>query len=170
MHLDFETLLSELSALLSDDPSPEPGRGITPALELIRHSLGIDCCGFMEVHAGRKQIRMTNVSRGEESEGLGLIMPIINGFPWVYRRLVDQDSLIAFSSLENLPPEANGERDFWENAGIEALLMIPLHFQGEVTHLLGLANSRIGPEWPETLPRRLRLLGEMIAKAIISPV
>ena len=45
--------------------------------------------------------------------------------------------------------------------------MIPLHFKGEVTHLIGLANGRNGGEWPLSYPRRLRLLGEIFANALI---
>jgi len=71
------------------------------------------------------------------------------------------------SSLEKLPPEANGQRDFWENSGVQALLMIPLHFRGEATHVIGLTSSENGHEWPDFCPPRLRLLGEILARALL---
>lgn len=163
----FEDLISDLSEVLSDVPLPDVPHKIPWALDLIRHSFGSDCCRLMEVRADRKQIQTVNVSLGDGAGRMARFMPTVFGFPWVFRRLVEKRQPLAFPSLEKLPPEANGERDFWENSGIEAMLMIPLHFRGEVTHLMGLANTGNGREWPENYPRRLRLLGEMIVEALI---
>ena len=166
-HRQFEDLISDLSMALSKVPLPEVDHEIARALDWVVHFFEIDCCFLMEVYSGPRQIQMVNVSRGEESKQVARIMLMVNGIPWIYPRLVEQGQPMAFSSLEKLPAEANGERDFWENSGIQAMLMIPLNFRGKVTHLIGLTNSRSGQEWPENYPRRLRLLGEMIAKALI---
>jgi hypothetical protein len=163
----FADLLSKLSAFLSDVPLAEMDGEIARCLDLVRTSSGIDCCGLMEVCADRKQIQTLLVSREDGSERQAESMQTLNRFPWVYRRLVEEGRPMAFSPLEKLPPEADGEKDFWENSGIRTLLMIPLRFGGEVTHLIGLVNRRNGLEWPENYPRILRVVGEMIAKALI---
>ena len=166
-HLHFEDLVSEISGLLSHVPFAKVNQEIARGLDLIRHSFGMDCCGLMEVDADRKHIQMVSLSWGEKSERLAQIMPRVNGSSWVYRRVVEEGRPMAFSSLEKLPPEANGEKGFWQTSGIESLIMIPLYFEGRVTHLLGLANSRNGRELPENNSQRLGVLGEMVAKEII---
>ena len=121
----------------------------------------------MEVCADRKQIQAVNASLGDGAMRMARVMPTVYGFPWVFRRVVEQNQPVFFSSLEKLPSETKEKRDFWENSGIEAMLMVPLHFRGEVTHLIGLANSSYGREWPENSPRRLLLFGEMIVRVLI---
>ena len=115
--LQFEDLISDLSAGLSNVPFTEGDQEIARALDSIRLAFEFDCCGLMEVCANRKQIEMVTVSCGEESERLARIMPTVNVFPWVFRRLVENGEPVGFSSLEKLPPEAKGEREFWEKSG-----------------------------------------------------
>ena len=162
----FEDLITNLSSTLANVPSDEVNVEIARALDSIRHSFRIDCTALMEVR-DRQQIQIISMSRREEAEQLASAMPEINSFPWVYRRVVEMGQPIIFSSLAGLPPEAERERSFWENSGIEAMLLIPLRVKGAVTHLISLASSTNGFEWPQNCPRRLGLIGELIVRALL---
>jgi transcriptional regulator with GAF, ATPase, and Fis domain len=107
------------------------------------------------------------MSHGEESKPLAVAMEIFTSSPWFYHRLVEQGEPIIFSSRESLPIEANVERDSWEKSGIHAGLMVPLRVGGQLTHVIGLWSNRSGREWPAGYLRRLPLLGEVVAHALI---
>ncbi len=165
--LEFEDLLSSLFEGLAKVPFAGLDLEIVRALELIRHFFGADCCGLLEVLPDLRQIQVVNLSRGELSKSSAFETDIVTRSRWLYHRLVEKGEPVVFSSPESLPPEGNGERASWEKSGIRAMLMLPLGIEGRVAHLIGLWNHGRGQEWPASCTRRLRLLGEILARALI---
>jgi hypothetical protein len=165
---DFEDLLAGLLEDLGKAPlGRELDRKIARAVDLIRLFFGDDCCGLLEVLPDQRQIQTVQASCREGSAQGAKSMQMACGFPLVHSRLVEKRKPMAFSSLEELPPEGNGERAFWESLGLQALVMIPLPFRGVVTHVIGLADRGRRDEWAESCLQRLRLLGGILARALI---
>jgi len=165
--LQFEDLFSDLLARFANVPLSQVDQEIDRALELMRLFFGAACCSLMEVRSDRGRIHVVNLRGEEESEQVARKIDILTRSPWVYHRLVEQGEPIVFSSRESLPPEANVERASWEKSGIHAVLMLPLRVGDQLTHLIGLWSNGSGREWPAAYLRRLRLLGEIIAHALI---
>ncbi len=165
--LRFEDLASDLSARFVKCPPNQVDDEIIRALDLIRHFFGVDCCGLMEVLSDRRQIHVLHMSHEEESKPLAVAMKIFTSTPWFYHRLVEQGEPIVFLSCEQLPPEANGEWAACEKSGVRAMLIPSLGIEGQLKHGIGLSSNGSGREWPAAYLRRLRLLGEIVAHALI---
>jgi transcriptional regulator with GAF, ATPase, and Fis domain len=163
----FEDLASDLSAKFIRVPPEQLDQEITLGLELIRHFFGADCCSLMEVLSDRRQIHAVSMAYGEEAKPLALETDIVSSSPWFYQRLVEQGEPIIFSSGEQLPPEANGERGFPDKSGVRAMLILPLGIGGQLRQVIGLWSNTSGRGWPAPYSRRLRLLGEIFAGALI---
>jgi transcriptional regulator with GAF, ATPase, and Fis domain len=107
------------------------------------------------------------MSHEEESKPLTGAMEIFTRSPWFYHRLVEQGEPIVFSSSEQLPPEVNGEWTSCGKSGVRAMLIPLLSIEGQLKHVIGLWSDGSGREWPGAYLRRLRLLGEIFAQALI---
>ena len=166
-HLEFEDLLSSLFEELAKVPFAGLDLEIARALEMIGHFFGADCCGLLEVLPDRRQIQVVNLSRRELSEASASATDVVTRSRWLYHRMVEKGEPVVFSSLESLPSEVNGERASWERSGIGAMLMLPLGNEGRVAHLIGIWSNGRGQEWPASCSRRLRLLGEILARDLI---
>jgi PAS domain S-box-containing protein len=88
-------------------------------------------------------------------------------FPWVEERIL-RGEFVLISHLNDLPPEAQSLRDYYESVGAHAALYLPLrgHRQG-VRGCLGLLS--ISPrelQWVEEDIQRLQLLSDAVANVL----
>ena len=163
----FEDLASDISARFVKYPPNQPDDEITRTLDRIRHFFGVDCCSLMEVLSDRREIHVVHMSHEEESKPLTVAMEIFTRSPWFYHRLVEQGEPMVFSSCEQLPPEVSGEWASCGKSGVRAMLIPLLGIEGQLKHVIGLWSDGSGREWPAAYLRRLRLLGEIFAQALI---
>ncbi len=164
----FEQLISDLSASFVGASRGQVDDIIASALTQICLFFGADHCGLLKVPADRGLAHFVNMTDKEERRQKGLSLEVINGHPWAHHQLVEKGKPVIFSSLDELPLEANEDRAAWEEEGVEATLTLPLCVGGRVTHLIGLRSSSRGHKWPEIHVRRLRMLGEIFANALIN--
>jgi signal transduction histidine kinase len=68
--------------------------------------------------------------------------------------------------LDELPPEAERERQLVLLNGIKSVLLIPLKVGGHHLASIGFVSCRVYRDWPDDLVRRLRLAGEVLASAL----
>jgi PAS domain S-box-containing protein len=68
--------------------------------------------------------------------------------------------------MADLPPEADVEREIWNQMPIRSALTLPFETGGIVRHLIVLNTVRQELEWPDAFVTRLRVLGEMLAGAL----
>ena len=163
----FEDLALDLSVRIANIAPEQVDHEIARALDLIRHFFGVDCCSLMEVLSDRRQIHVLHMSHEEESKPLAVAMEIFTRSPWFYHRLVEQGKPIVFSSCEQLPSEANGEWASCEKSGVRAVFIPSLGIEGQLKDVIGLWSKGSGRKWPAAYLRRLRLLGEIFAHALI---
>ena len=68
--------------------------------------------------------------------------------------------------MADLPPEADAERESWNQMSIRSALNIPIETAGIVSHTIVLNTVRQECEWPDAFVTRLRVLGEMLVGAL----
>ena len=165
--LRFEDLISDLLASFVGLSPDVVHVEIAAGLERIRVFFKEEHSGFLEVLSDSRSIESVNIchKEGEPCDPFSLVE--VSRHPWAYHRLVEQGEPVIFSSFEALPPEARVDRAHWEQEGVRAMLMDPLRLGGRVSHLIGLWSGRPSQEWHFTRIRRLRLLGEIFAKALV---
>ncbi len=160
----FEELIKDLAANFAHLPPDAVDSEIAIALNRICIFFGKEHCGLLEVLTDLGQINLVNIQDkdGVPEEPLNVFSA--DNHPWACHRLVEQKEPVFFSSLESLPPEASVDRTHWEKEGVQAMLVLPLHPGGRVSHLIGLWSGRRSEQWPISHIRCLSFLGEILAK------
>ncbi len=85
--------------------------------------------------------------------------------PYLIRTLMS-GKVFVFSTLKDLPNEAQVDRQWFENLGQKSALAIPLRAGGAVIGGMTFGSFAAQKDWPHSLIRRLELLGEIVAQAI----
>jgi transcriptional regulator with GAF, ATPase, and Fis domain len=165
--LRFETLLNNISAgFVMLDPA-EIDREIEKALRQLGLLFRADRCGILEVHPDRKFARVTHAWCGEGIEPISVETNLISFFPWSYEMHCTHGQNISFSSLAELPPEAEKDRQSWADMGVRSSLVVPVFIGKSVCHLIAIQNTLRERIWPEEHFPRLRQLGEILVNAMI---
>src|SRR5262245_20820097 len=126
--LRFETLLADLSAILSHHPAGDVEKQIDVALQCLAQRLGVDRANLAEVTAGVRAVRFTH---SWARDGIAPVPSSVEtgGFPWTVRR-AQQGHIVVFARTDELPPEAATDRRSYLGYGIKSLVSIPLTIGG----------------------------------------
>jgi transcriptional regulator with GAF, ATPase, and Fis domain len=164
--MQFEALITDLSARLIKAPMAEVDAEIEQALTMVRKIFQTDRCALLAVHPDRKYVHVTHASYGEGVKQVSGDINLADLFPWSYERLVVQGGIINYSRMEEIPAEEMTEHRSRSAIGIRSALSVPLFVEGRVAFLIVLNAVREERSWPEEFVPRLRLLGEIIVSAL----
>jgi formate hydrogenlyase transcriptional activator len=165
--LRFERLLSDLSArfvkIAPDRVDSEIDYGLRQILEFFQ----VDRAGLMRSLPGRSGHQITHGVYGENvpSVPVGVELPRTI-YPWASEKLVEKHEVVSFSRLEDLPPEANVDRQTYAEWGVRSALDIPIITGGSAVHVIAINSVKSERVWPEELFPRLQLLGEIFVNAL----
>jgi formate hydrogenlyase transcriptional activator len=164
--VQFEELISDISARLIAVGSEFMGEVIESALDLIRRFFRADRCGLLVVSddLGRLQARYASYSEG--TRRVSTEVDLTQLYPWTRQRAVIEREVVNLSSPTNLPPEATVDRATFAAMGTQSLLVIPIEVGQKRLHLILISSVREQREWPEEYVPRLRLLGEMLVNTL----
>ena len=166
--LEFETLIADLSSRFINLPAGDVDREIEDAQRRVCEVLGIDLSALWQgTAADGTPLTLTHFYAAEEG-----LLPPLRGmsaeelFPWLQGEML-AGRAVCVSSLEGLPPEAALDRDNLRRFGVRSNLTLPLSVGGASTvAALGFNSTRSEREWPESLVKRLRLVGQVFANAL----
>jgi len=159
--LRFERLLTELSARFAgvkpetiDNEIISAQREIVQTLDLDRCTLGhIEGDHFVVTHSWCQP----NVA---PFPGYAL-----KDAPWFSARMIGGE-VICFSTVEDLPAEAEMEKRVIRRFGPRSNVTIPLKIAGKVIGVMGFGTVNRQRDWPVELVNRLRPFVDMVASAI----
>ena len=162
--LKFERLLADLSARFANVSSDQVELGIESALIQLLEFLDFDRSNFGEFTADGWANILCSVSRdGVERYPPG---PAPAFLRW-YNNQLRAGKILRVRSLDDLPPEAIGETEYYRRSGIRSSLGIPLRVGGQVVGLINFSAFRSTREWPHGLIARLKIVGEVMAQALM---
>ncbi|MCP4397903.1 MAG: PAS domain S-box protein [bacterium] len=163
--LQFETLLSELSATFVNMPTQKFDSKIEHGMQQIVEFFGADRGTLVEFSEDRKQVLTTHAwaVQGIKPPSLGTLKVEV---PWTVGKL-RKGEIVMFSRLDELPGEAGRDRQALSKMGQKSLLAVPLMAGGASIGALGIGTLRSERVWPVELIPRFRLLGEIFANALI---
>jgi PAS domain S-box-containing protein len=165
--LEFETLLSDVSALLiAADPE-----GLEPAIESALHRVlaffRADRCGLLGVTGDRPVVNVLYGAYAEGLSGLPGEIDLVALFPWAARALLTERAPVIVRRMADLPPEAAVDRASWDqHVPTLSNLAVPILAGGAVTHMLVIHWVHTECDFPDAYVPRLRLLGEMMTNAL----
>jgi len=165
--LSFEHLLSEVSARLVNIPPDQVDSEIEYGLRQIIDFFQVDRAGLVRTLPGRLAFQITHAAYGEDVPPVpvGAELPI-SLYPWAYEKLIFKREVVAYSRLEDLPPEAKVDKQTWAEWGILSNVNIPISIGEHVDHLMSINSVKRERVWPEELFPRFQLLGEIFVNAL----
>jgi PAS domain S-box-containing protein len=165
--IHFETLISDISALLVATSPEQVEPVIVAALDRVRVFFQADRCGLLEVRTDRASVF---VAHGAYADGLPPISGDINLvqlFPWAAQKLLVERVPAIVHRMADLPPEAAADRASWEQfIPTRSNLAVPLSEEPVVRNIIVMHWVQQECLFPDSFVPRLRVLGEMMLSAL----
>lgn len=163
--LRFERLISDLSAGFVKVDAYELEAKIVEGLGLIARFLGVERASIGETSEDKLA---THIRYSYVAPGIPLLPPTLLStlFPW-YTRTLNSGKVVVLERIpEDLPEEAEVEKQFARKEGIKSILIVPLEIGGSVIGGMGFTAFHSERSWPDDQVQRLRLVGEIFANAL----
>ena len=163
--LRFELLLSELSAAFINLPAHKIDAEIEHWLRRLVEFLGIDRSSFYQYSSKDSKYYIAHcwAVEGVEKFSRNFTDERLVHFP----EKVRQGEIVKLSRIEDLPEAWESDRQVFKEWGIKSGMAIPLQVGETFLGLLGFGSFHAYREWPEELVQRLRLVGEILANALV---
>jgi PAS domain S-box-containing protein len=130
----------------------------------LRAFLGFDRCTFSEFTAdGWVNVLCSVAVEGMEPYPRG---PLTASFGWFVEQ-ARAGKIVAVRTLDDLPPEAVGEAEHFRRSGLRSYLRIPVGVGGRIVGSISFSAVHSTQAWPDDLIARLKIVGEVIAQALI---
>ena len=165
--LSFERLLSDLSARFVNIPPDRVDSEIELGLKQTLEFFQVDRCELLRLVPGKASWQVTHIaiSGNVPTHPTGVELPS-SLYPWAYEKLAEKHEVMSVSSLDDLPSEANVDRQSCIKWGIRSYVNIPILIGESVSHIIHVSSLQSERVWPEELFPRLRLLGEIFVNAL----
>lgn len=163
--LAFERLLSDLSARFANVAADRVVAEIETAVEQLFKFLGFARGTFGEFSdGGDLSILCSAAAEGIETVPLGRV----TGFRKWFEKELFSGRTIAFRSWDDYPaPLSPALEEHYRQRDIVPQLLIPLTVGGNVVAMIALVAFRSGREWPDEFIARIKVIGEVMAQALI---
>ena len=163
--VQFETLISDISARLIAVASAQLGETIQWALEAVRRFFNADRCTLLAVSDNLESVHVAYISYADGVPHVSSELNLGILFPWVWgRALRGQVSVI--STLTELPPEAAEDRAHCEDMGTRSFICIPIRVMSARMHLIVIQAVHAEREWGKEYVPRLELLGQVLVNTL----
>ena len=163
-HLTFERLLSDLSARFANASGDQLETEIESGLKQLLTFLDFDRSNFGEFTAdGWATILCSVAAEGVERYPPG---PVPKFAGWYLSRL-RTEKIVRVRSIDDLQPGAIEEVEYFRQSGIRLSVGIPLHVGGRIVGFISFSAFRSTREWPDDLITRLKIVGEVMAQALV---
>ena len=149
--LRFESLLSDFSARFVYVSADRLDGEIESALKGVLEFFQVDRCGLIRASKDRTAWQLTHVAYADDQVPrvpVGFDFPRSNN-PWAYEMLFEKRRTLAFSSMDDLPPEAQVDRKAWIERGTRSTLLIPIHSGESVNYAISINAMKSERVWPE---------------------
>jgi formate hydrogenlyase transcriptional activator len=165
--LRFEQLLSDLSAKFVNLPPERVDSEIAEGLRQVLEFFQVDRAGLLRTLPGKSAFQITHIAYAEGVPPLpaGAELPI-SIYPWAYEELILRGQVVAYSRLDDLPPEAHVDKQTWTKWGVRSNVNVPILIGEPVDHVISINSVKSERVWPEKLFPRLQLLGEIFVNAL----
>ena len=165
--LDFETLISDLSARLVTAPDEAFDAVIEEALGHVIRFFGADRGGILAVSQDRRSLHLIHAWYAETlTERVPGDINLAEHFPYGCRLVVERRQPFIVHSYDDVPAEAAVDRASHAAMGVRSTLNIPIAVGADLRYVMNIDAMRQEIRWPPSYVPRLQLLGEIFANAV----
>lgn len=165
--LRFEQLLADLSATFINQPPDRIDGIIDDSLKRLLEMLGHDRSSLAQFSEDRGHALVTHscVVPGVEPSPVGVLAD--DHVPWIVEQVREGKTVFLKCLPDDLPPEAEKERQLSIATGIKSTVAIPLKAGGSVLGFIAFSFLRQHREWPPEVASRLQMIAEIFANALV---
>jgi PAS domain S-box-containing protein len=164
--LEFERLVSELSASLIHPPLDRVDDAVGKALHKVLVAMQLDRCSVFEYRPEQRCCRITHSAQSANSPPVRRELAEAE-LPWLLRQLGAGVTVVLNEVVRDLPAEAIAERRYAEAYGSRSWLAVPVAVGKDVVHGVSYHSVR-QRDWPPDLVSRLQLLAEILISSLTS--
>ncbi len=168
IEIPFERLIADISGRFLQSRPDAIDAEIERALAALGAVLRVDRCFTFLVSANGSRHRVRHVwtapGIAPDREVIGQVMQDV--FPWVGAKMLRHEDIV-INCLDELPSEANLELAYCRDRRVRSFLMCPMHTENTVVGNIGVDSVRRERTWTGNEFSRVRLVGEIIANAIL---
>lgn len=165
--LRFEQLVSDLSARFVNISPDRVDAQIEFGLKQILDFFQVDRAGLVRTLPDKTAYQITHIAYGEGIPPIPAEAEIpISITPWAYEKLIVKREVVAYSRLDDLPPEASVDKQTWAEWGIQSNVNIPILIGESVDHIIAINSVKREQVWPKEYISRLQILGEIFVNAL----
>jgi PAS domain S-box-containing protein len=161
--LQFERLVSELSASVIDVPPDRIDHEVSCALEKVLGAMDLDRCSLFVVLPGNEGIRVTHRA---EMPGIPSLEGIKCNKSAIFVDALRLGKTIALEDVARDLATAPGERIQALDLGVKSLLLIPVSNSDGIVRAVSFQTTRRHQSWPPDRVSRLRLVGEILFSVV----
>jgi PAS domain S-box-containing protein len=163
--LRFESFLLELSAFFAKASTDCVERGLDLWLEKLAQFIGVDRITLWECDIGFGQMHLRHIYCAPDFPKPSTTFAS-TAFPWLIEEFRHGRIVSCERLPEDLPAAASAEREYMRQLGVKSALGVPVE-AGTTTHAVTFISMREHRKWPENLVRRLHLVAEIFASALV---
>lgn len=165
--LQFERIVTEISFTIANMPVEALDAGIEAALCRLGTHLGLGLASVLCLDSNRNAFRHTHEWYQEELFDGPSFRGTEVGEPhsWLADQLA-QGREVLVNRFEDLPPEAQAERETAKALDIRSVLWVPFSKDGQVVGYVAYHSIGEEREWTRQIVQRLRLIGEILGSAL----
>jgi formate hydrogenlyase transcriptional activator len=164
--LRFEKLLADLSATFVNLPPDRINEKIDDSMKMLVHVLGHDRSTLAEFGVNEEFATVIHSFTVPGFEPFVVPSVPFDLLPWYFRQL-RAGSTVLFDCLEDLPSEAEKERQFCIAQGIKSHVAIPLKAGGSVLGTINFSSFHHVGYWDQSIIPRVQMIGEVFANALL---
>jgi formate hydrogenlyase transcriptional activator len=163
--LHFERLLSDLSAAFVNLPSEQVDQEIEHWMGRIGKFLDMKVGTLAQHSEDQERARFTHTWAIDGIEKLPA-RPSATSYPWTFNQ-IRNGNIVQFTNVEELPEEAELDKQRFREVGSISNISIPLSVGGTVVGALSFSSRFPSEAWPESYVERYKLLGDVFANALM---
>ena len=164
--LEFERLVSELSAELIEVDADQINQAVEQGLRRVLDTLALDRCALFVILSEKGEARPTHAANFPGAPRLAGPVSYSEA-PYLFDRLFAGHTVVLENVLRDLPPWASADRQTLADRGVKSLLLIPVTVSEQLVRGISLQTIRSQRDWPPDLAPRLRLVGQILFSAVV---
>lgn len=165
--LEFEEMISNLSARIIRMTPEQLDSEIELALKRVLEFFQVDRCALLRAFPGKDAWEISHAVYSENTPPvpIGTLLPR-SIHPWAFEKLTEKVEVVSFSRVDEMPDEAQVDKQTWRDWGIRSNLVIPIPADNNLVHVIAINAVKKERTWPDTFIPRLQLLGEIFVNAL----
>lgn len=162
----FENLILSLATRFINLSPSDLDKAIDDALQSIGEFTNVDRCYLFSFSEDKQTMSCMHewCSPGVQPHFHNLSKIRVTDRPWSNNKLFNAE-ILQIPSVNNLPVEAQREKEEFLRQGIQSLLAVPMVFQGDITGFLGFDSVYSEKKWSDDSVALLQVVASIIINA-----